>query len=213
MSRLKTFYVHASLAVCALPFVACGGAPAPAPTPPPAPPVQVEKPAEDAQPDDSAPPVMVSEANAQGDLSTPEGLAAAVFEVLRSGDIDAANQLLVSTEDVKALCPNAASGAPKWEKILAEFGGELRRRWTKRIHKCRTAFDFSAAHIVEVKAKPVEKEGPKDCGAPVETIDDIKVVVQSSHRRYSFKIDDAVRTPVGWKSADLLRCPTSDEGD
>ncbi len=156
---------------------------------------------------------MVSETNARGDLSTPEALAAAMLEVLRSGDIDSANQLLVSTEDVKALCPNAGSGAPKWEKILAQFGGELRKRWQKRIHKCRIAFDFSAAHIVEVKPKPVEKEGPKDCGAPVETIDDIEVVVQSSHRRYTFRLDDCVLTPEGWKSADLLRCPPSDEND
>lgn len=170
--------------------------------------LRVEQTASEPEPLDSPVPVRVTTEPAL-ELNTPEALARALVEALRTGDDHTADTLLLSAEDITKMCPHAAQPSEKWDKITAEFEGKLRRRFKQSFHDCRTIFDFSGAQIVEVRLEPIETEDKDDCGAPVEISDDISVVVQSGHSRYTFRIDDAVRTPQGWKTADLLRCPTS----
>lgn len=191
-------------------LMACGGAANPARPPASSPTLRVEQAASEPVPLGGPAPVRVT-TEPTLELNTPEALARALVETLRTGDDHAADTLLLSAEDITRMCPHAAQASEKWDRITAEFEGKLRRKFKQSFHDCRTIFDFSGAQIVEVRPEPIETEDKEDCGAPVEISDDISVVVQSGHSRYTFRIDDAVRTPQGWKTADLLRCPTSQD--
>ncbi|HMR80296.1 MAG TPA: hypothetical protein PKD61_34550 [Polyangiaceae bacterium] len=190
-------------------LMACGGAANPDRAPVPPPTLRVEQTASKPEPLGAVPVRVTTEPSLE--LNTPEALARALVETLRTGDDHAADTLLLSAEDITRMCPHAAQASEKWDRITAEFEGKLRRKFKQSFHDCRTIFDFSGAQIVEVRPEPIETEDKEDCGAPVETSDDISIVVQSGHSRYTFRIDDAVRTPQGWKTADLLRCATSQD--
>lgn len=136
--------------------------------------------------------------------STPEDIASAVVGFLADNDFEGYMAATVLTSDqFFDICP--AGGSYKFD--VDDFRDEF--------NDCREAFDFSAATITGVvsKLEPIAAHS-HDCGneEPVNYTERIEITVTNSGKAYTFRLNDVVETPDGWRQSDDMRCSSVTAG-